>query len=198
MSREAFRGRLHPHRTPGAGAISVGAFAAPSPAATADRQSSVRDGIIRATRDPHPRGAVGPDASIEIDRTAAAVIDNSVPDLPTEAVGSAARSGSGRDDDAPCAVVFAGGAQVSRLRQCGGGDRCNNQNCCGTMADHMSPRKLSVPTHPADARTSWKVTARNSILGSGAALSHDTPEGVQAEDLGNRNALRALATVAAW
>src|SRR5208282_4063124 len=125
-----------PRGTPGAGAIPAGGLTAPAPAPAADRQSSVCHGIIRATRNPYPRGAAGPDASVEIDRTATAVKDNSIRDLPAEAIGMVARSGPGNDDNAPRAVVFGGGADVSCLGQCGRGDRCNKQNCSGAVADH--------------------------------------------------------------
>src|SRR5208282_1455472 len=118
-----------PRGSPRAGARPIEGLTAPGPATPTDGQSSVRHGIIRAARNPHPGGSVGPDASVEINRTAA-VIDNSIPDLPTETVGGVARSASGHDDDAPGAIELGGCADVSRLRQCGGGNRCNNQNCC--------------------------------------------------------------------
>src|SRR5262249_104710 len=137
------RARSTPARAPTAAAASVGALAAPAPAAGAARKPARADRVLRAARHPHGHVSGRRYASRQAHRPAARVINHSSADRYAVAVRWVARTAPGADSHPPGAVdrPCKRGRAGSKHRN--GKERRQRDGADG-MADHGDPR-LAAP-----------------------------------------------------
>src|SRR5262249_1682478 len=145
------RARSTATRAPYAGAASVGALAAPAPAAGAARKPARADRVLRAARHPHGHVSGRRYASRQAHRSAARVINHSSADRYAVAVRLVARTAPGDDEHAPWAVerCCKRGRAGSKHRN---GKERRQRDGADRMADHGDPR-LAAPLGSSSLRS---------------------------------------------